>query len=289
MLSRCGLGFGLLGLASLLGDEAPAGVEPARLPLAAKPAHFAPRAKHVIHIFANGGPSQIDTFDPKPALARYEGQRLPIHLATERPTGVALPSPFRFAKYGQSGLEVSDLFPQLATRHADDLCVIRSMAADAPVHENSLMLMNTGDGRLPRPSVGSWVTYGLGTENQNLPGFVALVPSGMPISGPENWRSSFLPGAFQGVYVASDRKDGKYLDDLKNQRLDADAQRQQVDLVQQMNGHHAAARTGDSQLEARIQNYEIAYRMQIEASDAFNVQAEPEHIRKLYGNTAQAK
>ena len=279
-----------MGLASLLENDVVASAnDSVPSPNAVKRPHFTPRAKHVIHIFANGGPSQVDTFDPKPALARYMGQRLPIYLATERPTGVALPSPFKFAQQGRSGLEISELFPLLGSRHADDLCVIRSMAADAPVHENSLMLMNTGDGRLPRPSVGSWVTYGLGTENQNLPGFMALVPGGMPISGPENWRSSFLPGAYQGVYIASNRQDGRFLDDLTNQRLDVASQRRQLDLVSTINRHHSASRPGDPQLEARIQNYEIAFRMQIEASDVFDIRNEPQHVLDLYGTSPQAK
>ncbi len=290
MLQRCGVGMGMLGLAGILGDARLLAADaPAAGPLAPKAPHFPPRVRHVIHVFANGGPAQMDTFDPKPALDRYAGQRLPFNLQTERPTGVALPSPFKFSHYGQSGLEVSEIFHQLASRHADDLCVIRSMAADAPVHENSLMLMNTGDGRLPRPSVGSWINYGLGTENQDLPGFVVLVPSGMPISGPQNWRSSFLPGAYQGVYVDTKRKDGKYLDDLKNARLDTEGQRRQLDLAQAFNRHFAQARPGDPQMEARIQNYEIAYRMQMEATDAFDLAKEPEHIRKLYGDTPHGR
>ncbi len=296
MLERCGLGFGMLGLAGLLADDRVLAAAGTGNPLAAKRPHFPARAKHVIHLFANGGPAHMDTFDPKPALARYAGQRLPRHLKTERPTGVALPSPFKFRRYGQSGLEVSEMFQQLASRHADDLCVIRSMVAEAPVHQTALMLMNTGDSRLPRPSVGSWINYGLGTENQNLPGFVALIPSGSPVEGPKNWRSAFLPGAYQGVNVHTHRKDGKYLedlrnalDDLRNTRLDETAQRQQLDALQVLNRHHQQSRPGDPQLEARIQNYEIAYRMQTEATDAFDLKQEPEHILRLYGETPQAR
>jgi len=149
-------------------------------PLAPRPPHFPAKAKRVIHIFANGGPSQVDTFDPKPALTKYHGKPLPLDLKTERKTGAAFGSPFKFQKYGQSGIEVSELFPKVAT-HIDDIAVIRSMRADVPNHEPSLMLMNCGDARLPRPSLGSWVTYGLGSENQNLPGFIAMCPGGYPI------------------------------------------------------------------------------------------------------------
>src|SRR6266403_1667147 len=176
-LHRCGLGFGMLGLANLIGPQGLAAAERpvdpgVDSPLVPKSPHFPAKAKRVIHIFANGGPSHVDTFDPKPALARLHGQPLPIdNLKTERRTGAAFQSPFKFKKYGQSGIEVSELFSRVA-EHIDDMTVIRSMHADVPNHEPSLLLMNCGEARLPRPSVGSWVTYGLGTVNQNLPGFI---------------------------------------------------------------------------------------------------------------------
>src|SRR5262249_19674211 len=152
----------------------------------------------VVHLFMNGGPSHVDTFDPKPLLDKYHGKPLPSqNLRTERKTGAAMRSPFAFRRCGKSGIEVSDLFPHVGGC-IDDLCVIRSLYADVPNHEPSLMLMNCGDGRLPRPSMGSWVTYGLGSENENLPGFLALCPGGYPIVATQNWRSSFLPGAYQG-------------------------------------------------------------------------------------------
>ena len=192
-LASCGMGMGLSALAPLLNGQNP------MLP---KGPHFAPKAKRVIHLFMNGGPSHVDTFDPKPELTKWHGKILPDEnrLNTERKTGAAYKSPFTFKKHGQSGLPVSDLFPHVA-KHADDLCVIRSMRADVPNHEPSLMLMNCGDGRLVRPSMGSWITYGLGTENQNLPGFVVLCPNGYPITETQNWRSAFLPGIYQGTYV----------------------------------------------------------------------------------------
>ena len=178
MLSRAGVGMGLLGLTQLMGSagllSAEARAADGLNPLAPKKPHFPAKAKRVIHIFANGGPSQVDTFDPKPALEKYAGKSLPsANLRTERRTGAAFTSPFKFQKYGKSGLEVSELFANTA-KHADDICVIRSMHADVPNHEPSFLLMNCGEPRQIRPSMGSWVTYGLGTDNQNLPGFVAM-------------------------------------------------------------------------------------------------------------------
>jgi hypothetical protein len=287
MLRRCGVGFGTLGLAALLGPSF-AAAAPGN-PLAPRPPHFRARAKRVIQILANGGPSQMDTFDPKPELTRHHGRRLPIHLATERPTSTALGSPFTFARYGRSGLEVSELFARLATEHADELCVIRSMYSDTPIHENSLRLMNCGASIMARPSIGAWLTYGLGTENENLPGFVVLVPKGMPVAGADNWQSSFLPGAYQGTYVETqDRSAAQLLEHLRNPHLGAGAQRAQLDLAQALNRRHLAAHP-EPALEARIQSFETAFRMQTAATDAFDIEKEPAHIRALYGDTPQAK
>ncbi|HVV70739.1 MAG TPA: DUF1501 domain-containing protein, partial [Verrucomicrobiae bacterium] len=206
-LGRCGLGFGLLGLANLLAPSSLGAVlgnreaSVSNSPMAAKAPPLQAKAKRVIHIFANGGPSHVDTFDPKPALARLNGKPLPTeNLPTERRTGAAFQSPFEFKKHGQSGIEVSDLFPHVA-EHIDDIAVIRSMHADVPNHEPSLLLMNCGEARLPRPSMGSWVTYGLGTMNQNLPGFITMCPGGYPIQESQNWQSAFLPGIYQGTYI----------------------------------------------------------------------------------------
>ena len=166
-----------------------------------KSPQFAAKAKHVIHIFANGGPSHVDTFDPKPSLAKYAGQMLPARICgPSAKTGASFPSPFKFQKYGQSGIEVSELFRNVA-QCVDELAIIRSMHADVPNHEPSLMLMNCGESRWPQPQFGSWATYGLGTENQNLPGFIAMCPGGYPIKDAENWQSAFLPGAYQGTYI----------------------------------------------------------------------------------------
>jgi hypothetical protein len=294
LLQRCGVGMGLLGLTQLMGEAGlltahAKSVEPAN-PLAPKKPHFAAKAKQVIHIFANGGPSQVDTFDPKPALEKYAGKSLPTaNLRTERRTGAAFPSPFKFAKHGNCGLEVSELFPHTA-KHIDDICVIRSMYADVPNHEPSFLLMNTGEARLIRPSVGSWITYGLGTENQNLPGFVAMCPGGYPLQESQNWQAGFLPGVFQGTYVDSKHQDvEKLVEFVKNKTAPGPAQRQQLDLLAKLNRLHQADRPYDPQLEARIQSFELAYRMQTEASEAFDVSREPLKVREAYGPGEQAR
>jgi hypothetical protein len=283
LLRRSGMGLGLLGLAGLLMSEhAQAGVNP----LAPKKPHFPGKARRVVHLFMNGGPSHVDTFDPKPILTKYHGKPLPNpNLRTERKTAGALRSPFAFKKYGKSGLEVSELFARTASLHADDLCVIRSMHAEVPNHEPSLMLMNCGDGRLPRPSLGAWVTYGLGSENQNLPGFIALCPGGYPIVATQNWRSAFLPGAYQGTYVDSAHTDPRRLiENVHNPSIPLADQRRQLDLVRRLNEAHQSGRDSDPRLEARIQSFELAYRMQSEALDAFDVSREPVRTREAYGS-----
>lgn len=276
---RTGMGMGSIGLSSLLADDRSLN------PLALGKTHFHAKAKRVIHIFANGGPSQVDSFDYKPELTKYHGKEMPGSLLrTERKTGSLMDTSFEFKQRGQSGLWISDLFPKVAEM-ADDLCVINSMHANVPNHEPSLMLMNTGAERvsLVRPSMGSWVTYGLGTENQNLPGFVSLCPGGVPIVETQNWRSAFLPGAYQGTHVDTKRSTiADLIPNVKNSRLRPDLQRKQVDLIQAMN---AADETDDPAMNARIHSLELAYRMQIEASDAFDVSREPESVRELYGKT----
>jgi hypothetical protein len=288
MLARSGAGLGLLGLTGLFADAARA--ESSVGPLAVKKPHFTPKAKRVIHIFCNGGPSQVDTFDPKPILAKFDGKTLPMtNLRTERKTGAALPSPFKFKKRGKSGLEISELFEQTA-RHADDLCVIRSMHADVPNHEPSLLLMNCGEARLVRPSFGSWLMYGLGTENQNLPGFVALCPGGYPIQESQNWQSAFLPGIYQGTYVDTKHTDiEKLIEHVRSGHLKSADQKKQLDLLQTMNRIHSQSRPRDPQLEARIQSFEIAARMQTEATDAFDTTREPKHIQAAYGSGPVAR
>lgn len=285
LLSRLGMGFGSLALGKLVQETSALGAASslAQNPLAVRTSHFAPKAKRVVHLFMNGGPSQVDTFDPKPMLDKYDGKQLPNLLKTERPTGAGFKSPFKFQKYGQCGLEVSEIFSKTA-QHADDLCVIRSMHADVPNHEPSLGLMNCGEGRLNRPSLGSWVTYGLGSENQNLPGYMAMCPSGMPTRRTKNWQSSFLPSVFQGAYINTEHESvDKLVEFIRNTGLDLKQQRRQLDLLLELNQRHLAERQKDTQLDARIQSYELAYRMQMEASDAFDIMKEPESIRQMYG------
>ncbi len=294
LLRRSGMGFGVLGLAGLLGDAGMlSGVdagEAYRNPLAPKQPHFPAKAKRVIHLFMNGGPSHVDTFDPKPLLQKYAGKELPTgNLQTERKTGAAFPSPYKFQKYGKSGIEVSEIFEHTA-QHIDDIAVIRSMHADVPNHEPSLMLMNCGESRQVRPSMGSWVTYGLGTENQNLPGFIAMCPNGYPITETQNWQAAFLPGIFQGTHVDTQHTDiNKLIENIRNSKLPLPAQRRQLDLLAQLNRRHLEERGQDSALEARIHSFELAYRMQLEAAEAFDVNREPKHVLEAYGPGVQAR
>jgi hypothetical protein len=293
-LWRSGMGMAALGLAGVFrGIGALQAVEatglPSRSPLVPKQPHFAPRAKRVIHLFMNGGPSQLDSFDPKPLLKKWAGKPIPVNFRTERKTGTAFPSPFSFKKYGASGLEVSELFPYTAEM-ADHLCVIRSMQTDLPNHEPSLMMMNCGDVRMVRPSMGSWVTYALGSENQNLPGFVVLCPNGYPVQGTENWRAGFLPGAFQGTYIDTSHTDvEKLIEDIKHNFSTPKDQQRQLSLLAALNRAHQAKRQEDPAIEARIQAYELAARMQLEAVDAFDISREPARVREAYGDTVHGR
>lgn len=286
LLNRCGMGMGAIMAGSLLQPNGAL----AQGPLQPKASHFPGRIKRVIHLFMNGGPSHVDTFDPKPALTKWDGKKIPNHLPTERPTGAAMASPFKFNNYGQSGLPVSDLFAKTAQSAADDLCVIRSMQANVPNHEPSLMLMNCGDSQFNRPSMGSWVAYGLGTENQNLPAFVVLC-SGLPTKGTSNWRASFLPGSYQATHInMKGKKPGdELIPYLQNKSLKPEKQRRQLDFLRRLNQRHLQSRDNDPALEARLQTFELAYRMQLEASDALDISKEPQYIREMYGNTPQAR
>ena len=295
LLCRSGLGLGMLGLAGVLSDQgslaaAPADAAGYRNPLAAHPPHFPVKAKRMIHLFMNGGPSHLDTFDPKPELQKNHGKNLPMgNLGTERKTGAAFASPFKFQKYGKSGIEVSELFHHTA-QHIDDIAVVRSMHADVPNHEPSLLLMNCGESRLVRPSLGSWLTYGLGTENLNLPGFIAMVPGGYPILETQNWQAAFLPGVYQGTYVNTEHQSvDKLIENIRNSYLPPDAQRKQLDLLGALNRQHAARRGNDPALEARIHSFELAFRMQREAEEAFDVSREPKNVLEAYGPGVQAR
>ncbi len=284
LLTKMGMGFGSMALGDLMGTgKAQAAIDGTN-PFGVRQPHFAPKAKRVIHFFMNGGPSQVDTFDPKPMLTKYDGKQLPNVLKTERPTGAGLKSPFSFKKYGECGLEVSEIFSRTAN-FADDLCVIRSMKADVPNHEPSLGLMNTGESRQHRPSFGSWVTYGLGSENENLPGYISMCPKGMPTRRAKNWQSAFLPSIYQGTYInTEDTNVDKLVEFIKNTSLDLKQQRRQLDLLFELNHNHLQQRQNDQQLDARIQSYELAYRMQMEATDAFDITKESEATRQAYGN-----
>ena len=287
ILQRCGMGMGWLALQSL-GVSSQAAIP--QSPLAPRAPHFPAKAKRVIHFFLNGGPSQVDTFDPKPLLEKWAGKPLPNgNLATENVTTGACPSPFKFKRYGQCGLEVSELFEQTA-QHADELAVIRSMTADLPNHEPSLMLMNCGDAIQTRPSLGSWITYGLGTENQNLPAFVALCPRGLPVKEHENWQSGFLPAVYQGTYIDPQHTQiDKLIAHIRNTHTSRADQRRQLDLLHELEGEYQRHRGQDSGFDSRLQAFELAYRMQIEAADAFDTRLEPAHIQELYGEGVQAR
>lgn len=272
MLTQSGLGFGMLGLSSLLAEQTAAATNAA--PLASKATHFPARAKRVIFLFMNGGPSHVDTFDPKPALKQYEG--------TPGKGGKYMPSPFPFAQHGAAGIAMSSLYPHLTTV-ADELCILRSMHTSTPNHEPGLLMMNSGAQQPIRPCLGSWLTYGLGTDNQNLPGFVVLCP-GKPTVGPALWGNSFLPGIYQGTHINNAQVDpDKVIGHIKNSKLPPVAQRRLLDFLQTMNQRHLQVRDQDDQLEARIQSLEIAYRMQFEAKDAFDVSRETSATISMYG------
>jgi hypothetical protein len=275
MLARVANGFGLVALGGLMAEEAPA-ASPSS-PLAVHLPHHPARAKRVIFLFMDGGPSQLDLFDPKPRLTKDNGRPLPFEkpklarTTTENLFG----SPFPFHKRGQSGIEVTSLLPEIGGC-IDDICVIRSLYADNINHPNACLQMFTGEQIFSRPSLGSWLLYGLGSENQNLPGFVVVTPG----QDPALWGSSFLPAAYQGTRIADLKKP---IANLGNPRLPADRQRRQLDVVRRLNEMHHAARPEDSRLEARIQSFELAFRMQVQAPEAFNIDAEPKSVQQLYG------
>jgi hypothetical protein len=270
----------MLGLRSLLAAEQQSSSvvgnrsEPTS-PLAQKAPHFEPRAKRVIFLFMNGGPSHVDTFDYKPALKEKEGQ-------PGSRGGKYMPSPFAFSQHGECGMEISEIYPYLS-RCADDLCVIRSMHTSTPNHEPGLFMMNSGAQQPIRPSLGSWLNYGLGSENQNLPGYVVLCP-GKPVVGPALWGNSFLPGIYQGTHINNSKIDPKsVIGHLNNQNLTGSQQRKVLDLMQAMNERHLAARGQDVELDARIASLEMAYRMQTEAQEVFDIGRETSTTRALYG------
>jgi hypothetical protein len=277
-LTRMGGGLGILGLASAM-HAANGGA-------ARTATHFLPRAKRVIHLHMNGGPFGPDFLDPKPALTKYHGQRPEgADLRTERPTGGLLASPFKYQQYGQSGLPVSELLPNLA-QHADDLCVLRGCHTDNPNHGPALLLMSNGTMTERVPSMGSWLSYGLGNENENLPSYVVLCP-GRPVRFSILWSSAFLPAQHQGVYINhSNLNPQQMIPWLHNEKLGLREQRRQLDLMQELNQAHLAARGGaDVALDGRIQAMETAFRMQSAATDAFDLNLEPAKVREMYGTS----
>jgi hypothetical protein len=298
-LKTMGAGFGMMAFAQMVGAsmaEASSTVLTSWGERVLKP-DFAPRAKHVIFLFMNGGVSQVDTFDPKPELDRYHGQPIPTGtIKTERKTGSLMRSPFTFSRYGDSGLEVSELFPHVGSV-ADDICVIRSMYTDIPNHEPSLLMMNTGHIQPGRPSMGAWLTYGLGTENENLPGFVVLCPDQPTVVGPPLWSNGFLPAMHQGTFISdkAPRIDDDFdpyelIPNIHSEAVELADQRREVDLVERLNrmrmerlGQH------DEELEGAIQAMETAYRMQTEAPDVFDIRKESEATQRLYGPGSTAR
>ncbi len=287
-LRRAGAGFPLLALIDLLSGDGffgrPASGAPAGGLLEEKSPHFPAKAKHVVFLFMNGAPSQVDTFDPKPALAKHHGTPYAGDLAigsNSRPIGNLMQSPFRFRKHGASGLEISSLFPNIA-RHADDLCVIRSMYTDTAAHASGCIQMNTGSVVIGKPSLGSWLSYGLGSESQDLPSFVVMTdPRGGPIGSASNWSAGFMPAAFQGTLF---RSGGAPLLNLETPPGVSDrTQRRSLDVLRELNEMHRVGYEGDSELTARIHSYELAYRMQTAASEAVDLGAENPQTRAMYG------
>jgi len=269
LLRTMGAGFGALGLANTLAARQ-------------QGFHFAPKAKQVIFLYLNGGVSQVDTFDPKPELAKRHGEPMPgPKIQTDRASGNLMRSPFAFRKCGQSGIEVSEIFPQVGAL-IDDICVIRSMWADNGNHGPSMMLMNCGHQLAGRPSLGSWLTYGLGSENQNLPGFVVMCP-GVPVMGAQLWSSAFLPNMYQGTYIPNgEREIGKLLQNIRNPDLSLTQQEKQLRLLSRLNRMYTERQP---ELESSIQAMEVAFKMQTEAPEAFDISRESEATRAAYGDT----
>jgi hypothetical protein len=295
-LARIGAGFGTLGLAALAAEPAlaaDAGLAAggAGSPLAVRAPHFAPKAKRVIQLFMPGGPSQVDTFDYKPDIAAYAGQRpAEVDRKSLRNTKNGLfPSPYKFKQYGQCGKWVSDIFPHVA-ECVDDICFIHSMHTDIPEHAGAILMANIGHLQPTRPSMGAWLVYGLGTENQNLPGFVAMSPRAQPRGGLSNWGNSFLPGAYAGCYAnIAKMKPESVMRDLTNGFVVADSQRAQIELLGRLNRLHADRQQHDASLEARIAAMEMAFRMQMSVPEAFDISGETKATLDLYGEGEYAK
>jgi len=284
-LQQAGVGFGSLALASLLNQDARA-ADRSSNPLATATPHHPAKIKSVIFLFMYGGPSHIDLFDPKPALTKYDGQAIPVFKQDDvfmsgKTKNIAMKSPYKFAKYGQAGIDISETYPELA-KHADKLCVIRSMHCESNNHGPAIFQMNSGSILAGRPSMGSWLTYGLGTEGENLPGFVVMLDhQGAPINGAMNWSNGFMPAAYQGVPFRPNGEPIAYLSPPTG--VTRGRQRARLDLLKQWNEGHAAANPSESALSARIASYELAFRMQTHATEAVDLTQESVRDQNLYG------
>ena len=274
-LASIGGGFGLTGFH---GVAQAASMDP----MAVRKPHFAPKAKHVIFLFLNGGLSQVDSFDHKPALAKFDGTPMPgPKIKTDRASGNLMRSPWEFKRHGQSGIEVSEIFPHIAKR-IDDFCLVRSVYTDSGNHGPSLQIMNCGHQLPGRPSMGSWVTYGLGTENKNLPGFVVLCP-GFPVLGASLWTSGYMPSIYSGVHIQNSAVEPeKLIHNLRNTELTSDEQRKQLGLLDQLNKKYLERAGHQPALESAVATMESAFRLQAEASDVFDIRKETEAVRARY-------
>jgi len=304
-LCRVGNGFGMMAFAGMLSESlARAGVTPAADGnLAGRELDYPQRVKRIIFLFMNGGLSQVDSFDRKPALEKFQGQPLPGgDIKTERKTGTLMPSPFEWKKYGHCGMEISELFPHLG-EVADDICWIRSVYTDIPNHEPAILMMNTGFSQAGRPSIGSWLTYGLGTDNQNLPGYVVLCPDVPTTVGPPLWSNGFLPAINQGSYISDkvlEKQTGdviigkefdpkKLISFINNQRFTLPEQRRELNLMEQLEQARTQGAPQDPQVDAVIKSMEVAYRMQTEAPDVFDIRKESVETQKMYGPGSTAR
>ncbi len=288
MLSRLGAGMGTLGLAGVLHDATASSVEGAERKVGP---HFAPKAKRIIQLFMPGGPSHVDTFDYKPDMNKFAGQRpKEVDFKSLRNTkGGLLKSPYSFQQHGECGKWVSEIFPHTA-KMVDDICFIHSMHTDIPEHAGGILMMNVGHLQPVRPSMGSWMLYGLGSESKDLPGFVALCPGNGPRGGKANWGTAFLPSKYAGVKVnLNGLAPTSVMTDLRNQGITRIAQREQADLITELNRQHLARREKDVQLEAGITSMELAFRMQMAVPDAFDVRDETQQTIDMYGNQSFGK
>ena len=281
MLQQSGVGFGALALAGLLAEEMQAAP---RSPLAMRPPHFEPKAKRIIFLFMHGGPSQVDTFDFKPQLQKDDGKPVPFDKprVVSGKTGDLLKSPFAFQQHGQSGRYVSELFPHIA-KHVDDLCMLYSVHGSNSRHGAALLELHTGSDTFIRPSMGSWLTYGLGSENQNLPGYITICPS-LSHGGANNWGAGFLPAAYQGTRMghaslASAQAKIPFIDRKTPENL----QRLELDFIESLNRDHLNRARYDNELEARIQSFELAYRLQNEAPIVQDISDETASTLASYG------